>query len=63
MRSKIATSILQSARVAELKRATLLVTPSRAVPLPREPTQRIARLVALVRAERRKNAALIEQLR
>lgn len=56
-------AILQSARIAELKRATALVKPRPPVELPRNVKQRTARLLALIAAERRRNAELIEQLR
>lgn len=55
-------AILQSARIAELKKATVLVTSRPSVELPRNAKQRNARLLALIAAERRRNAALIEQL-
>jgi hypothetical protein len=63
MRSKTAIAILQSARVAELKRAAALLQPRQPMPLPRDMKRRNAWLLALIAAERRRSAALIEQLR
>jgi hypothetical protein len=56
-------TILQSARIAELKMTARLVKPRPRVELPRDAKHRSAYLLALLAAERRRSAALIEQLR
>jgi hypothetical protein len=61
--SKHAQAILRSARIAELKTAVALVQPRPRVALPRDPKQRTTRLLALIAAERRRNAALVAQLK
>lgn len=58
-----ARAILQSARIAELRSAAELVQPRKPVELPRDAKQRMQRLLTLIAAERRRNAALVEQLR
>jgi hypothetical protein len=58
-----ARAVLQSARIAELKAAAKLVQPMPRVEVPRDAKRRNARLLALIAAERRRNAALIENLR
>ena len=60
--NKLRKAILQSAHIAELKAAARLVAPRQPVQLPRNLKARNARLIALIAAERRRNAALIEQL-
>jgi hypothetical protein len=55
-------AILQSARIAELKARVALVKPRPCVELPRDARRRTMRLLALIAAERRRNAALTEQL-
>lgn len=55
-------AILQSARIYDLKVATRLVASRPQVELPRDPKQRSIRLLALVAAERRRNAALIKEI-
>lgn len=62
MKSNAAQAILQSARLHELKKAVALVKPRPLVQLPRDSKRRSIRLIALIAAERRRNAALIEQL-
>lgn len=56
-------AILQCARVADLKRAAELVKPRPAVQLPRDRNRRSLYLLALVKAERRRSAELIDTLR
>lgn len=56
-------AILQSARVADLKRAAELVKPRAPVQLPRNQKQRSLCLLALMRAERRRSSELIDALR
>ena len=60
---KLKQVIQQHARIAELKAAAKLVTPRQPVQLPRNFKARNERLMMLIAAERRRNAALIEQLR
>ena len=54
--------ILQASRVSELKAAAALVHVRPPVQLPRDPRRKTARLRALLAAERRRNAALIETM-
>jgi hypothetical protein len=58
--------ILQAARIADLKVAVALVKPRSRVALasvaPRDAKRRSTRLLALLAAERRRSAALVEQL-
>jgi hypothetical protein len=58
-----ALAILQSARIAELKRMTTLVQPRPLVQLPRDSKRRNALVLALIAAERRRNAALVALMR
>jgi len=55
--------ILQASRVAELKAAAALVHVRPPVQLPHDSKRKARRLLVLLAAERRRNAALIEQLR
>lgn len=56
----ISQSILQSARISELRSAAALVGRTRPpVQLPRNGKRKSARLLMLLAAERRRNAALI----
>jgi hypothetical protein len=57
-----ALAILQSARIAELKQSTSLVTARPPVRLPSELKRRNAWLLKLLAAERRRNAALVKEL-
>jgi len=54
--------ILQSARIAELKRAAALAHSRLPIQLPRNPKRKSTRLLVLLAAERRRNAALIEAM-
>jgi hypothetical protein len=56
-------AILQSARIAKLKMAAGLVKPRPHVELPPDARRRSVMLRLLLAAERRRSAALIEQLR
>jgi hypothetical protein len=55
-------AILQSARIADMKRAASLVGPRPTVRLPRDPKRRNACLLALIAAERRRSAELIKEM-
>jgi hypothetical protein len=62
-RSAVVQEILQSARIEDLKRAARLVA-SRplTMALPKDPKRRAIRLRALVVAERRRSAALLDSI-
>jgi hypothetical protein len=55
-------SLSQALCVIELKRAAVLVHSRPPVRLPRDPKRRSARLLALLAAERRRNAAIVATL-
>lgn len=59
---KLKREIQQSARIVELKAAASLVQPRPAVKLPRQLIKRNQRLLLLLKAERRRNARLIDQI-
>jgi hypothetical protein len=53
-------AIFQAARIAELKMAVALVKPRPRVELPRDARRKSTLLLALLAAERRRSAALLE---
>lgn len=62
----LASEILRSARIAELRAAaqetSRLVRPARPVSLPRAPAAQRRRLLLMLRWERQRNAKLVEAL-
>jgi hypothetical protein len=63
MSKTLTQAILRSARIAELRQMAQLVEQPVQVGLPRDRRRRLARLRALLMAERRRNAQLIETIR
>jgi hypothetical protein len=62
IKNRASLAILQSARIAELRMAARLVEPRPPVCLPHDPKRRNVRLLALIAAERRRNAELVKEL-